>query len=327
MTSARTDRPVVLFVLNLALTAILGGCSADRDTSNKSTFRVALVAPGNITDKSWNQAGYEGLQQTGNRLQAAVAFSEKVPQPDQVEAMGDYARRGYDVVIGHGGEFQEAANQIADRYPETMFVVNNGTTARNNISTVSFHYRQMGYVVGYLSGRMSKSGRGGFIGAQKIRFSTELAAGFEEGFRAANPTGQVLVSWTSDWDDVAKGKEAAINQISQGADVIFPTMDNAVVGSLQAAKEQRIWAIGIYYDAQKDWPETVLQSAILDIREAMSDCIGKIKNGERDGKAYEYGVECQDAVHLGTYHPEVPAEVRKEIDALLDRLRSAAPTA
>jgi basic membrane protein A len=57
--------------------------------------KIAMVLPGNISDKSWNQAGYEGLMQIKNELGFEVAYSEKVPQPDQVEAMADYARRGY----------------------------------------------------------------------------------------------------------------------------------------------------------------------------------------------------------------------------------------
>jgi basic membrane protein A and related proteins len=68
-------------------------------------MRVAIVMPGNITDKSWNPAGYEGLMRAQEELGVEVAYSEKVAQPDQAEAMADYARPGYDIVIGHGGEF------------------------------------------------------------------------------------------------------------------------------------------------------------------------------------------------------------------------------
>ncbi len=91
------------------------------------SLKVAMVLPGNISDKSWNQAGYEGLMRVKTELGFDVAYSEKVAQPDQAEAMADYARRGYNVVIGHGGEFQEAAFHVARKYPDTLFVINNGT--------------------------------------------------------------------------------------------------------------------------------------------------------------------------------------------------------
>ena len=72
------------------------------------------------------QAGYEGLMRVKEEVGIEVAYSEKVAQPDQAEALAGYARLGFDVVAGHGGEFQEAANRVAKRYPDTIFIVHNG---------------------------------------------------------------------------------------------------------------------------------------------------------------------------------------------------------
>ncbi len=288
----------------------------EQPAAAEQALKVAMVLPGNITDKSWNQSGYEGLLRAEEELQLEVAFSEQVPQPDQVEAMADYARRGFDVVIGHGGEFQGTAEEVAERFPDTLFVVDNGTTPGKNLATVDFYYKQFGYLLGYLGARMSKTGKGGFIGAQQIKFSIDLAAGFEEGFKAANPDGEVLVAWTNDWDDVAKAKEAALNQISEGVDVIFPTMDNAIIGSLQAAKEKNVWAFGIYYDAVADWPDTVLQSAILDIRAGLTSFLSLAKENKAEGKNYKFGVESPAVARLGTYHQAIPQEVRDEVEGL-----------
>jgi len=287
-------------------------------------FKVAIVMPGNITDQSWNQAGYEGLMNAKKELGIEVAYSEKVAQPDQAEAMADYARRGYNVVIGHGGEFQEAANRVARNFPDTMFVVNNGTEPSKNVATLDFYYKQFGYLLGHIAGKMSKSGKVGFIGAQKIKFSTDLVAGYEEGFKQVQPNGQVLVAWTNDWDDIAKGKEAALSQISQGADVLFPTMDNAAVGSLQAAKEKGVWGFYLYYDSIVDWPDTVLQSAILDIKAAMVDVLRLAKDGKLEGKNYKMDVNTPEAARLGTYHSAIPAEVKAEVEGLVAEMKSGA---
>ena len=288
------------------------------------SFKVAIVMPGNITDQSWNQAGYEGLMNAKNELGIEVAYSEKVAQPDQAEAMADYARRGYNVVIGHGGEFQEAANRVARDFPDTMFIVNNGTEPSKNVATVDFYYKQFGYLLGHIAGKMSKSGKVGFIGAQKIKFSTDLVAGYEEGFKQVQPNGQVLIAWTNDWDDIAKGKEAALSQISQGADVLFPTMDNAAVGSLQAAKEKGVWGFYLYYDSIVDWPDTVLQSAILDIKAAMVDVLRLAKDGKIEGKNYNMDVNTPRAARLGTYHSAISAELKAEVEDLVAKMQSGA---
>ena len=285
-------------------------------------FKVAIVMPGNITDQSWNQAGYEGLMNAKKELGIEVAYSEKVAQPDQAEAMADYARRGYDVVIGHGGEFQEAANRVARKHPDTLFVVHNGTVPAKNIATLDFYYKQFGYLLGYIAGKMTKTGKTGFIGAQKIKFSTDLVESYEEGFKAVQPGGQVFIAWTNDWDDIAKGKEAALSQIAQGADVIFPTMDNAAIGSLQAAKEKGVWGFYLYYDSIVDWPETVLQSAIMDIKAAMVDLLALAIAGKAEGRNYNMDVNSPKAARLGTYHPAIPADVKAEVEALVAKMKA-----
>lgn len=308
------------------LVVALGSAAAITATGSNSAFaadklKVAIVMPGNITDKSWSQAGYEGINQAGEALDLDVAYSEKIAQPDQAEAIADYARRGYKVVIGHGGEFQEAAERVAKKYPETIFVVNNGHEAKDNIATADFNYRQFGYVMGYIAGKMSKTGKAGWIGAQKIKFSTDLNESFIIGFKDAGGK-EVFTAWTNDWDDIAKGKEAALSQIAQGADVVFPTMDNAVIGSLQACKEKGVWGFGLYYDAIVDWPDTVVQSAIFDIKGVMKSYLTLAKEGKLEGKNYNFDLSKPDGARIGTFHSAIPADVIAEVNGLIEKMKS-----
>ncbi|MCB2128709.1 MAG: BMP family protein [Rhodobacteraceae bacterium] len=290
-------------------------------------FNVAIVLPGVITDKSFNQAGYEGVERISKELGAEFAYSEKTAQPDQPEALADYARRGYSLVIGHGGEFQESVDRVAAKFPDTKFLIVNGTTAGGNVSTMSFNFAEVGYAVGFVAGKTSQTGKGGYVGAQQIPFYVQLGEGFANGFKAARPDGEVYTAWTNDWDDVAKGKEAALNLISQGADVIFPSMDNAVVGSLQGVQEQGKMGIGIYYDAIADWPDTVIQSAIFDMRAGLGDVIRLAAEGKLEGKSYVFGFETPDAARLGSYSAKVSAETQGETQAVIDKLVSGEITA
>lgn len=280
-----------------------------------SAYDIAMVLPGNINDKAWNQAGYEGLMLLKNDLGANVSFAEKVPHPNQVEAMSDYARRSNKVVIGHGGEFQDAANRVARKFPNTTFLVSNGVEGHGNLAAFGFAMDQMGYLVGYFAGLQSKTGVIGGIGAQKIQAYQLLLNSYKRGAEAANPDIKVLISYTNDWDDIAKGKEAALNLISNKADIVFPTMDNAVIGSLQACKEKGVKAIGIYYDAVQDWPNTVIQSAILDVPHAIKSVLtDPIKNDTQlEGKIYKLGLETPEAVRLGSYGPGVSKDVQEKV--------------
>lgn len=289
-------------------------------TAQAADYKVAIVLPGVITDRSFNQAGYEGVERAATDLGAEFAYSEKTAQPDQPEALSDYARRGYNLVIGHGGEFQEAVDRVASRFPDTKFLIVNGTKAGGNVATMSFNFPELGYVMGYVSGKTSETGKAGYVGAQKLLFYVQLGEGFEKGFKAARPDGEVFTAWTNDWDDVAKGKEAALNLISQGADVVFPSMDNAVVGSLQGVKEKGKMGIGIYYDAIADWPDTVIQSAIFDMRSALGIVIKDAAEGKLEGKSYVFGLETPDAARIGTYSSKVSDATKAETQAVIEKL-------
>ena len=285
-------------------------------------FKAAIVMPGVITDKSFNQQGYEGIMGAKEKLGIDVAYSEKVAQPDQPEALADYARRGYNVVIGYGGEFQDSVDRVASRYPDTMFIVANGVKTSKNVTTVRFHYEALSYALGYVGGKMSKSGIGGFIGGQKIAYSLQQQTGFTNGFMKAQPNGKVLSAWTNDWDDIAKGKEAALSLISQKADVIFPTMDNAIIGSFQGVKDKGKWAFGIYYDTIKDWPDIMLQSAIMKWSAAIINILDIAKAGKLEPREYLISYDVPDAAGIGTFHSAVPDSVRKEVMAIIEEIKA-----
>ncbi|EHD23679.1 MULTISPECIES: BMP family protein [Brenneria] len=320
MTIYATPRPFAALVRVVAAAAV-SITLAYAGVVGAQPLKVAIVMAGNITDHSFNQSGYEGVMQAGKALDIEVAYSEKVPQPDQARALSDYARRGYDIVIGHGGEFQDAVDRVAKRNANTQFLIVNGTQSGGNVSTLAFDMKDMGYVIGYIGGKSSKTGVGGFVGAQKIKAYTDLNEGFVEGFKAARPDGKVLSAWTNDWDDLAKGKEAALNLIDQQADALFPTMDNAVLGSLQAVREKNKQGFGIYYDALKDWPDNLLQSAVLDMRGALLAILTQAKSGPLAGKAYVYGFETPAAFRLGSYGKAVSEQTKTDVAALIEEIK------
>lgn len=284
-------------------------------------FKAAIVMPGNITDQSWNQTGHEAIMMAKEKLGIEVAFSEKVAQPDQLEALADYARRGYNVVIGHGGEFVDAAERAAERNPDTLFVVTNGFVSKDNLASVTFDFKQFGYAIGFLAAKMSKSGKGGYISAQKIKVATDLEEGFKQGFQSVKPGAEILVTYTNDWDDVAKAKEAALNQLSQGVDVIFPLLDNGQIGALQAAQEKGAYSFGVWKDILPNWPDTVLQSAVMDFRIALSDFLAQAKDGKVKGEVYQIGIGTE-AGTLGEYNPAIPEDVVNETKAVIEKLKS-----
>jgi basic membrane protein A len=278
-------------------------------------FKAAGVLPGSITDQAFNQQVYEGLQAAKERFGIEVAFSEKVKQADQVEALADYARRGYPVVIAAGGEFTASAERVAEQNPDALLVVLNGAPTKG-VATINYNNQQFGYVLGFVGGKMTKTGKAGMIAGQEIKAFLEIAEGFEKGWLAARPDGQILITYTNDWDDVAKAKEATLNFINQGADAVVPYLDNGIVGVVQAAKEKNVWALGVITDLGKSAPEANLASTVLDFAEATATAIGMAKDGKLERKDYRFGIGSEPGP-MGTINDAVPAEIKAEVEKLI----------
>lgn len=285
-------------------------------------YKVAIVMPGTISDKGWSEAGYHALERSKEELGIEFAYSEHVEQPDQVEVLSDYARRGYNLIIGHGGEYQDAILRVAKNYPDTMFMVNNGLGVGTNVANADFHFSQLGYLMGYTAAKVSKTGKIGMLVAQEFKFTLDSIAGYREGAEAAVPGTQVLYNVMGDWNDVAKGKEAALGQLSQGADVIWPTMDAANVGALQAVQEKGAKSIGLYYDGIKDWPDIMVQSAILDVTENMLSYLRIAAKGKLEGKLYKADLTNTAAMRIGTFGPTVPKDAQDQVLALVEKMKS-----
>jgi len=288
--------------------------------SMAKNLKVAAVFPGSITDQAGMQNSYEGLMKAKKTLKVETAYSEKVPQADQLEAMSDYARRGYDLVIGGGGEFIAAAKRVVERYPDTFVVVINGAPTEG-VVTLNYNNQQFGYVLGLAAGRTTKTGKAGVVAAQPLKVVLDGIEGFKKGFEKGHPGGEVIVAYTNDFDDVAKAMEATLNQIAQGVDVVFPYLDNGIVGVMKAAKEKGVKAVAVWADLSKSWPEENLLSTVVDFGEYLVYTIETAMNGKLERRDYRMGIGTKMG-YLSDFNPAVPADVKAEILQVIEDLKS-----
>ena len=152
-----------------------------------AALRVALVLPGSISDKGFNQSAYEGLLMIESELGAETAFSENTPVADFQQVYRSYGDQGYDVIIGHGFEFGEVALEIAPEYPDTYFVVtNNPEAAAANVSSVQPNSKDAAYLAGYLAGLMTESNKLGAVAGFDFPVIVAQMEGFKLGAFAAH---------------------------------------------------------------------------------------------------------------------------------------------
>jgi basic membrane protein A len=282
--------------------------------------KVAIVLPGSITDQAFNQVLYEGIVLVGNETGMETAYSEKVKQADQAENLEDYARRGYGLVFGAGGEFVESTKRAARRYPDTLFACLNCAVI-DGVATINYDNKAIGYLLGFTAGKLVESGKIGIVAGQKIAPVLQIIDGMKAGMKDAMGGGEVLITYTEDWDDVAKAKEATFGQISQGAQAIVPYLDNGIVGVMQGLEEKGMWGLGAITDLGTNWPKTNLISVSQDWRQAVLYFAQLFQNGTAERKNYVFGVGTKP-LSVGSMNAEMPPDVKADVEALVAKMKS-----
>ncbi len=290
------------------------------DTSKD--FKVAMVLPGIITDKAWNQEGYSGLGVIKEKQRLNTAYVEKVGQADQVEELSNFARRGYNLIFAHGGQFDASIQQVAAQFPKTFFVGVNGAIKGENIASLLINSLQAGYVSGMIAASMTKSNQIAYLSAQQFQATDQEKHGFESGAKSVKPNIKVTASYTGDWNDAAKAKEAALALISSGSDVIYHWLDNAGPVVLQTASDKGIYAIGNTTDQQAIAPKAVLTSMVKRIDLAIANLAELATKQQLTGKIYSFGWEKSDILYLGKFGAMVPKAVQDNAIKTKDAIAS-----
>ena len=291
--------------------------------------KVAMLLPGSINDQSWNAAGYAGLQ----KLKAQgmeIAYSENVQAADHIEAMKDYARRGFSPIIGHSGRFLSAAQRVGPEFEKTFFLVGSGSGGAKNVISIDIANEQFAYLVGVLAGRMTKTGKVGAVaGLEGLPNMVASVGGFRLGVKSVKPEADVRVVYLQSMEDPAAAKEAAFSLISAGADVIAGKLNAGHAGIVQAAKEKGVWATGRSFGHTAIAPDRVLTNIYEKWDEVYVAAVGDLKGGKITSGYHVYGYNTPGAhgadllyTEGRPYNAAVPAAVAAEIDGLKKKLAS-----
>ena len=270
---------------------LLAGCNSHRRPPRaESGFRVALLTPGPVSDAGWNAAAYEGLELIKSKLGAETALVQTTSPADFEDSMRDFATRGFNLVFAHGFEFTDAALKVARDFPNTYFVVSSGSEAARNVASLTFKVDEAAYVEGVLAGGISKTGVVGAIGGIELPSIRLTFEGFKRGFLSVQPKGHVLVSYTGNFNDVGAAKEAALAQVSQGADVLIHNADAAGLGVFEAAQERHVYAFGTFTNQNGVAPDVVIASSVTSTPEAFLKIATEVKEHRFHPRMIEYGM-------------------------------------
>ena len=303
-------------IISLFLKACSGSSDSPTSESDAKVFKMAIILPGSITDGGWNQSGYEGVKKSAENLNAEMAYLEQVEPANQAEALSGFARQDYNLVIAHGGQFDAAIEQVSGQFPETFFLAVNGNIAGKNYASVTTNYLQLAYLAGAIAALMTQNNKVAFITGLSFKSTDGQAKAFELGARSINPNIETVNSFTGDFNDIAKAKEATLALISTGVDVIYHNLDNSSPAVLETASEKGIYAIGNVSNQLEIAPKAVLTSTIQDIGSAVAYVANLVYQNQVKPEKYILGLEYPEIAKLGEFNSIIPETVKQKINEI-----------
>lgn len=286
-------------------------------------FQVALLTPGPISDQSWNGGAYAGLLRIRDSLNASISHIQTRTPAEFEENFRQYGAKGYNVVIGHGFEFQDAAEAVAPRFPATTFVVTSGSRGSGNVVALGFAFEEASYLAGIVAARASRTHVIGAIGGTELPPVRRSFEAFAAGARSVDPRIRVVIAYIGNWDDISAGREQALAQISQGVDVIFQNADAAGLGVFQAARDnraRRVRVIGSNADQNAIAPDVTLGSVVIDLPHAFLLVVRRIQAGERPSGVVALGTASN--VVRWQPNPAIAAEIPADVTRIVDSVRA-----
>ena len=260
----------------------------------KEKLNIALVISGPVNDSSWNSAAYNGLKRFQSDFRDHITVVEKVNLESAKEVFTELANKDYDLIIGFNYDYGNILKKLARMYPESFFVVVGGEVSQEpNLCSFSFKDEQYGYLIGVVAGLNTYTNKVGIVVGKKLPAIEKTIVGMRKGLKQINPKADLIVSYINSWDDISKGKEAAVSQINTSVDIITHLAEISGIGVIKAAEDADISAIGAITDQHDLAPTIVITSGIEDASQLVYLACEQYHDNTLEPKIYRYGLKDQ----------------------------------
>lgn len=324
---------VRLLLTSLIVLGVLIGCSGGAPDETvkiepklttkavEGQLKVALLTPASVNDSGWSAIAYEGVKAIESEEGAKV--SHQVTKDAGIkDALRSYAQEGYNLIIGHGFEYNAPAVETAKDFPDTVFVTSGGGEFTTNAGAIRFYLEEGFYLAGMMAGKMTKTGKVGMIGGPDVPSIRSTFKAFAAGAKEANPSVIIIEKFTGKNDDVAAAQQATLQAIDEGADFLIHQTNSGVSGFIKACEERKVWAFGANEDQNSLSPQ-VLASAIIEVKQPFLDLAKEVKDGKFVGGIKLFGMKeggidfVLNPVNISSIPPEVKTEVDSKHEQMI----------
>jgi len=286
---------LVFFILVFALSVSIAftSCKPAAKTTAAAKVKAAMLTDvGGLQageeNKSFNDLGWDAFKKAEKELGVQILLAESREQADYEANIRKIAEQKYDLIVGVGYLLTDAMNNMAQQYPDIKFAIIDSVVDQPNAASYVFTEEQGSFLVGMLAAYLtSTTGNDkintdktvGFVGGMEGPLIEKFEAGYKAGVLTVDPDVKVLSVYTGSFTDSGKGKEVAISEYNNKADVIYQAAGESGLGVFQAAKEQNFFAIGVDTDQKNAAPGFVVASMLKHVEVATFNAIKDVSEG------------------------------------------------
>lgn len=266
---ARQMKKIILGLVCLGMVGLLAACGqgqAEKKSEKENPDqKIALILGfGGVDDRSFNQAGWEGLEKWGkeNNLKEKKDFTyleTNDPQENSTN-ISQAVENGFTTIISLSYLQADALKEAAEQNPKLNFALIDGEISNEkNVVSATFKDQESAYLAGLAAAYSTKKNHVGFIGGMEGPVIQRFQSGFEAGIKAGSKDlGKEIsinVQYAASYDAPDRGKAIAASMYKEGADIIYQAAGSTGAGVFQEAKArnendktQKFWVIGVDRD-------------------------------------------------------------------------------
>jgi basic membrane protein A len=341
---------LILFMFSILLTGC-GNTEKKEGTAGKADdakaekpLKVALLLNGNLGDKSFFDSANAGLQVIKDEYKAEIKLVEMgFDQTKWEPTLADISEEDWDIIIVGTWQMQEPLQKVAVEHPDKKYILFDSAVDYSkgdykNVYSITYKQNEGSFLAGALAAKATASSMPnangdkvvGFIGGMDIPVINDFLVGYIQGAQYVDPATKVAISYIGDFSNSAKGKEMALAQYNQKADVIFTAASQAGLGALDAAKSLTKYAIGVDSDqsmlfktSDEAKANLILSSVLKRVDNSLIRAIKMEKEGTlKWGTAEALGIQ-EGAIGIAKnefYEKNIPSEMRTYVDDLEQKI-------
>lgn len=237
--------------------------------------KIVVTLPGMLGDKSYNDSCMSGVQRAMDDFGFEVKVLEAASPADFEPNIIAAATGGYDLVIILSGQQKESALKVIPEYPEQKFAtIDFIISDTQNVYSSMFAVNEGSFLAGAAAAMFTTQTDidgvndkkiVGWISGKETPLINDFFGGFKQGVEYIDPEVQILQAFAGTFTDPLRGKELAISQFDQGADIIMNVASSTGMGILEAAAERDLFAIGVDLNQDNIQPGNILTSMIKNV--------------------------------------------------------------